>query len=485
MKKARKIILLFFVFSQFAVLFIGYPSLVDTASLTSASATLSNSRLSYRAGVATGSSGASTVDIDTSGFSDSNTNHLFPKDVVCFADANFQGCSQQTTYTVHNAVDVDTLQLFSPLSAALGANDLVIATQSGSLTITFTTNAVIPTAGDILVTIPMANSASGNDGFPDSSSAVSTGGFDLNAIAAADISTTGCTDANWVTTETIAVGSGSTDHTIRVDRQTGSCAASSAVTITIDSSPGIVNPPPITSGHTQGTADIYTINVKTRDETDSTLDEVDIDIAPIEAVLVSATVDETLSFTVAAVAAAASTCGQTTDVTTTAYSVPWGTLSTADSFSEASQQLTVSTNADGGYSVTIEENDQMGKDGVTCTGASAGESVSCIEDTTCDGAACTESTSADWATASNNGLGFSLANQSGTDAEFLYNESSRTFSSRQVADQEVPETKAAVMSNAAPVSGSSVYVCYRITVSGTQPAGYYYNKVKYTATATF
>ena len=167
MKKARKIILLFFVFSQFAVLFIGYPSLVDTASLTSASATLSNSRLSYRAGVATGSSGASTVDIDTSGFSDSNTNHLFPKDVVCFADANFQGCSQQTTYTVHNAVDADTLQLFSPLSAALGANDLVIATQSGSLTIAFTTNAVIPTAGDILVTIPMANSASGNDGFPD------------------------------------------------------------------------------------------------------------------------------------------------------------------------------------------------------------------------------------------------------------------------------------------------------------------------------
>ena len=232
-------------------------------------------------------------------------------------------------------------------------------------------------------------------------------------------------------------------------------------------------------------ADIYTINVKTRDGSDNTLDEVDIDIAPIEAVLVSATVDETLAFTVAAVAAAASTCGQTTDVTTTAYSVPWGTLSTADSFSEASQQLTVSTNADGGYSVTIEENDQMGKNGGSCSGASAGESVNCIEDTTCDGAACTESTSADWATASNNGLGFSLANQSGSDAEFLYNESSRTFSSRQVADQEVPETKAAVMSSAAPVSGSSVYVCYRISISGTQPAGYYYNKVKYTATATF
>lgn len=485
MKKIRKAVLFIFLFSQFATLFLAYPPLIDTASLTSASATLSNSRLSYRAGVSSGASGASTVDIDTSGFSDSNTNHLFPKDVVCFADASFQGCSQQTTYTVHNAVDADTLQLFSPLSAALGANDLVIATQSGSLTLTFTTNAVIPAAGDILVTIPMADSASGNDGFPDSSSAVSTGGFDLNAIAAGDISTTGCTDGNWVTTETIAVGSGTTDHTIRVDRQTSSCAASSAITVTIDSAPGIVNPPPITSGHTQGTADIYTINIKTRDGSDNTLDEVDIDIAPIEAVLVSATVDETLTFTVAAVASAASTCGQTTDVTTTAYSVPWGTLSTVDSFSEASQQLTVSTNADGGYSVTIEENDQMGKNGATCTGASAGESVNCIEDTTCNGAACTESTSAEWTTATNNGLGFSLANQSGSDASFTYNESSRTFSSRQIADQEATETKRAVMTSTSQVSGSSVYVCYRISISGTQPAGYYYNKVKYTTTAIF
>src|SRR3989338_9173194 len=481
----KKLILLVFITLKFLILFVKYPQIINTASLTSASATLSNSRLSYRAGVATGSSGASTVDIDTSGFSDSNTNHLFPKDVVCFADANFQGCSQQTTYTVHNAVDADTLQLFSPLSAALGANDLVIATQSGSLTIAFTTTAVVPTAGDILVTIPMANSASGNDGFPDSSSAVSTGGFDLNAIAATDISTTGCTDANWNTTETIAVGSGSTDHTIRVDRQTNSCAASSAITITLDSSPGIVNPPPITSGHTQGTADIYTINIKTRDGSDNIIDDIDITIAPIEAVLVSATVDETLSFTVAAVASAASTCGQTTDVTTTAYSVPWGTLSTTDSFSEASQQLTVSTNADGGYSVTIEENDQMGKNGGSCSGASAGESLNCIEDTTCDGAACTEIASADWATATNNGLGFSLANQSGSDASFLYNESSRTFSSRQVADMEVPETKRTIMTNTGPVSGSSAYVCYRITISVTQPAGYYYNKVKYTATATF
>lgn len=481
----RKAILLFFTLIQFSILFVKYPQIINTANLTSASATLSNSRLSYRAGVTTGTAGSSTVDIDTSGYSDINTNHLFPKDVLCFTNSGFVGCSQQTTYTVNNIVDSDTMQLTAPLGEVLDANDLVIASQSGSLTLAFTTTSQVPTAGDILVTIPMADNADGNDGFPDSSSAISTGGFDLNLIAAADISTTGCTDGNWVTTETITEGSGATDHTIRVDRQTNACAASSAITITIDSAPGIVNPSPITSGHTQGVADVYTINIKTRDGSDNTIDEIDIDIAPIEAVLVSATVDETIAFTVAAVNVSTSTCGQTTDITTTAYSVPWGTLSTADTFKEGSQQLTVSTNADGGYGVTIEENDQMGKNGVTCTGAAAGEAESCIEDTTCDGAACTEATSAEWTTATNNGLGFALANQSGTDATFLYNESSRTFSSRQIADQEVPETKRTIMTNLGPVSGSSVYACYRITISGTQPAGYYYNKVKYTATATF
>ncbi len=127
----------------------------------------------------------------------------------------------------------------------------------------------------------------------------------------------------------------------------------------------------------------------------------------------------------------------------------------------------------------------MGKDGVTCTGATAGESVSCIKDTTGDSGLATSATSADWATASNNGFGFALANSSGTDANFLYNESSRTFSARQHADQEASETKGTIMSASAPVSGSAVNVCYRISVSGTQPAGYYFNKVKYTATPVF
>jgi len=216
------------------------------------------------------------------------------------------------------------------------------------------------------------------------------------------------------------------------------------------------------------------------------LDQVDVKVAPVEAVLVSATVDETLSFAVTGLSSGGTYCGQLTDVTTTAYSVPWGTIATPDSFLEAAQQLTVSTNADGGYTVKIEENDQMGKDGVTCTGAGAGEGANCIQDTTCNATGCTESTSQDWTAAGTyHGFGYSLANLSGTDAAFTYNESGRTFSAKQIADQEASETRQTIMSNSNPVSSKQIYVCYRIAISGTQPAGYYYNKVKYTATATF
>ena len=481
-----KLWLFLFFFSQFGIIFLTFPKKVDTAALTVASATLSNSRLSYRAGVASGSSGASTVNIDSSGFSDNNTNHLFPKDVLCFADSNFAGCSEQKTYTVNSIVDSDTMQLTTNLTADLGANDLAIATQSGTLTLSFVTATEIPVDGDILVTIPMANGLTGglgSDGFPDTGASLAASGSDINNMEAGDnVAITGCTDENWDQTPTWTEGNDTSDHTIMSLRSTSSCAASTTITVTIG--PGLVNPAPITSGHAQGTADIYTINIKTRDGSDNTLDQIDVNVAPIEAVFVSATVNETMSFVVAGVNATGSTCGQTTDVTTTVYSVPWGTIATADTFYEASQQLTVSTNSDGGYAVTIEENDQMGKDGIACTGAAAGEANNCIKDTVCDIGPCSESSTQSWITATNNGMGYSLEDQSGSDAVFEYNDTG-TFDSRQLADQEVPETKANIMYNAGAVSGSSVYVCYRLSISDTQPAGYYFNKVKYTATPVF
>lgn len=460
------------------------------AGFTNASDTLSNGRLSYRAGVTTGTAGASVVTIDSSGNADNNTNHLFPKDVICFAGSLLDGCHSQTTYTVANIVDTTHFNFTPALDAtALSANDFVIASQSATHTIAFTLANAVPADGDIYITIPAIDTTGKtNDGFPDTNSTVATNGFDLNSLAATDVSvaSSGCTN-NWNATETITAGTASTDHTIRIDRTTDSCATGSTITVTVGGTNKLINPAPIT-GHTQGAADVYTLNIKTRDGSDNTLDQSNVKVAVIEGVLVSATIQETLSVTIAGVASSTSVCGASTDVTTTATSVPWGTISNFGAFQEAAQTVTVSTNADGGYVVKVEENDQMGKDGKSCTlptSDTADATDNCIQDTTCGASACSESTSQDWTGVGYYGLGYSLANSSGSDASFLYNETSRTFSTKQFADQEAGNTKATIMSNAGPVASSQVSLCYRLNVSATQPAGYYFNKVQLTATATF
>lgn len=459
------------------------------AALASTSVTLANSRLSYKAGVATGTSGSSVVTIDGSGNSDNNTNHLFPGDVVCFTDAGQNGCIGNTTYTVSGVASTTDFNLTAPLGTNLDTSGYVIATQSGTWTVSFTTASVVPSDGDIQITIPMADNVDGNNGIPDHAVSVATGGFDLRGLVAGDISISGCTPANWGT-PVIALGSGTTDHTITIPRNTSTCAGGTAIVVTIGGN-GIVNPAPITSGHTQGTADIYGVTVATRDGSTNTIDSSVPRAFLVEAVLISATVDESLSFIVSGLAAG-SYCGNST-LTTTATSVPWGHLAAANTFYYAAQQLIVNTNSAGGYTVTIEENDQMGKNGNACTGTtpSAGNYTfsagTCIKDTICNSGNCSESTASDWTSAvSYPGLGYSLASQTGTDAPFFYNELTRTWSAKQLADKtEGGETAQVIMSNAGPVSGSSIYVCYRITVPGDQPSGYYYNIAKYTATATF
>lgn len=472
-----------------------YPALTKSANFSSASATLSNSRFSYKASVASGTSGSSTVVIDTES-ADQNTNHLFPKDTICFVNSAESGCIGNTTYSVANIINSTTFNTATALGNTLASTDFVVATQSGSLTLSFTTTTQIPSNGDLLITIPGLNTTGKTaDGIPDTSSATTTNGFDIGTIATTDVTITGCTDVNW-TVASVTAATASTDHLIQINRATSVCAASTTLTVTIDTAPGLINPAPLTS-HTQGQADSYQINIKSRDGGDNTLDQSDVTVAPVEGVLISATVDETLSLTVAGITAdSGSYCGITRTASspdTTATSVPWGALSPTylAATHNTQQQVTISTNADGGYTLYIEENDQMGKDGVACSGASAGESVSCIQDTTCDGTGCTHQTYRDWGSdpTSFPGLGYSLQNVTGTDALFQYNTSAATFNAKQMADQEASESRSAstahLMTNAGPVDSSSIYVCYRIDITATQPAGYYFNKVKYTAVPTF
>lgn len=492
-KKTKKGVLRLSLFVAFFFLAGGFflvkPKSIHPASLTDASATLSNSRLSFYAIINGGASaGATTINIKTSGnYADKDTKHLFPGDTVKIG-AN--------TYTVATIVDDDTFVLTSGLSSSVGDGTPVYVIQTGVITVTFTLTSTIPANGYLRILIPDPPSG-GNDGLPDTADSTTNGGFDLNQITTANIGVTGGTGCNWGT-ETLTAGSGNS-HKYKVI--TTSACSGGPITVTLgDNNKALVNPAPIYSGHNRGSADVYTLRIDTFDgDPDSggnTIDTAYVRVAPIEAVLVSATVEQTLSFTVAASASGSIGCGTTANVTTTSTSIPWGTISQSDTFKDAFQALTVSTNASEGYTLTIEENDQMGKDGNTCPG-DAGEANNCIQDTTCGPAACSELAARDWTNATYHGLGFSLMDITGSDTVFDYDGkpsettcTSGTFCARQLADAENGETSPpsgppVIMSSSGPANNSRALICYRISISGTQPAGFYYNKVKYTVTATF
>jgi hypothetical protein len=109
----------------------------------------------------------------------------------------------------------------------------------------------------------------------------------------------------------------------------------------------------ITNGSTAGTA--YFVQFSTFNNTDcatSPVDSATIAYIYTTGQTVSATVDPTLSFTVNSVASAATVNGATTTVTTSSSTIPLGTLSTGAN-SIAAQDLTVGTNAQNGFTVTV------------------------------------------------------------------------------------------------------------------------------------
>lgn len=475
------------------------PRQLDSATLSSASATLTNSRLSFKASVAdTTSTGATTIAIDNES-ADDNINHLFPGDTVCFADAGENGCIGDRSYTIGSVIGGDggtSFTITEALENDLADTDYVIASASGNLAIQFTTIADIPSGGDVYVTIPAVDTTGKtNDGFPDTYATLAGNGFDISTLASADVSMTNCT---FDTTETINEGDASNNHRITA-AATAACPAGTTLTMNLANNK-IINPAPYGS-HTQGTADAYKITIATRDGDDNTIDNTEVAVATIEAVLVSATIELSLSFDVDAVGVGATACGKPASIASTVYSIPWGTISAPNTFYDAAHELTVSTNANSGYVVTIEEDDQMNKDWAASpadpcdspTDSTANYTDGCIADTLCDGGSCSESSEDDWESATSNGFGYSMDNIAGTDATFEYNVATGNcegtdetdFCARQIADIQASETRTNIMASTAPVSGSNAYTCYRLSISGLQPAGYYINKVKYRATPTF
>lgn len=147
--------------------------------------------------------------------------------------------------------------------------------------------------------------------------------------------------------DTGGVASGASSRTAICTYAAG-LAASTTRTITVDN---------MTNPSSEG---YQTINIVTYNGT-TVLDRVQVMVYIINDVLMTATVDATLTFSIEGLDSGEIVNGVTCTATTTATTTPFGTLSTTGS-TTVCQQLKVGTNADDGFSVTVQQDQELTSD---------------------------------------------------------------------------------------------------------------------------
>lgn len=455
------------------------PSRLESANLTSAKDTLQSSRLSVNARVnATGTAaGSSLVTLKTSAAAPANTISTAP---LKAGDALTIGTGAYTILTVLS----DSEFTVSPVLAAGDADDddAIYFKSKPRHTISFSTTSAVAN-GFFQILLP-ADATTPNNGAPDDQ------GYDFNTSV--DVAATDAGLYDFVTG--VATASGATGCTAPANyhcfevHYSGAGSIGQAIVITIGNTNGTNTPiaPATGTAHTEGTADTYSVLIKNfaaeaNPNSATPIDSSAGKVAHIEAVRVTATVDPTIGFSIAGIASGQTRCGVLTDITTTALSVPFGTMA-LNTFKTLAHDLTVSTNATGGYVVTASENDQLGKGGATTPFIpdSLGNSV---------GADMSETNEDEWTTVTVNGFGFSLENVDAAVVPFEYTTATGTctgtFCARQFSDIAGSETPSTIFSSTTVANAENVYVCYRLSIGATQTAGDYQNQVIYTATGTF
>jgi len=454
---------------------------VHSGEFTSTSATLNNARLSFVSALEGAQTvGSSLVTMDAVNYPSNSVLQLQARD-----DIKINGNAYVVATTIDDASD-DTFNLTTGLGVGDVTDNMAIyGLQTSTLTVRLTTISAM-TGGSFRILVPAgANDATVRDNVPDDD------GFDFGSSVGGTAATITCPTnpvsyGTWTSTATAAdtsaiVVDGAYYHSFKC-AYTGAGAIGTDFGTTYDAFVinNLINPSPI-GAHTLGQADTYSVIIQQLDASDTVIDQTVTKVGVVDAVKVSASIAPQLTFTIAGINSGVSACGLTTDVTTTAITVPFGAL-TIGYFVDAAQKLTVTTNAINGYSVTVAENDQVSRGGLTCSLDTA--SNTCIADTTVSGASHT--TSADWTSATDYGFGYSIgAATSGVTRVFYYNESSRTFSAKHFADLEHPEVPQQIFSRGTIASSDQVDVCYRIAPAATNVAGNYENYLVYTASATF
>lgn len=473
MKKIFSIFNIFFILTtQIAVYLFSSPAPVSAAGIfQQAYTTLTNSRFSYLGRISgTVPSGGIDITITSSGQPDNDTGNLFPGDKVCFNNEASNGCANQTEYTVSNVINNTNFTISSGIAGGLTGGDRVVASQSARIAITFQ-----PSSVNLLhhfrILIPAASSNSG-DGMPDS------GKFDANTLDT-NIANTGvvslscspsCAGSESLTspaysTTTIA---GQTYHQITANTS-GTWSTSRTYTITLGHASNVndrfINPAPSGTSHTRGVADRLTITILSEDSSNNAIDRADTGVSPNDGVFVSAYVPISVTWTISGVSSGQSVCNTTTSITTTATTVPFGTVYAADTFMNAAHLHTITTNAPGGYVLQVKSDGELKKNGST-------PQIPENETNDCDGT-CSTTTAGTWSNANNNGFGYTLE---GTHALFNYTNGYKIFDSTNFQN---------IASHNTTVSNDTIYLCYRLSVDGTQTAGLYWNKITYQAYPRF
>ena len=249
-------------------------------------------------------------------------------------------------------------------TAAQGGTDVLITNISAMHKVSFQLPNPVPASGKIIINFP---------GSGDTSASASASTFAFNGLtsgnAAANISykldgTRTCTSftvsAPSITCTVDSGGAVAAGTTITF--LIGCTDASTNETTCTTQSPRLINP---TKTATAGTADIWSINVKTQDASSVDQDSGKTGIGTIETVQVRASVDSSFTFTISGIAnSTAANTGNTTGCTntenttsgfaSTATDINLGSLPVASGVAPniSAQLITITTNANNGYSLT-------------------------------------------------------------------------------------------------------------------------------------
>lgn len=339
------------------VFFVFSPKQSHAASFSSASATLSTSRPSASSPLsADAGSGATQVAIYNNGsrYLASDSAKLYRTSTNNDIDAAIIVASQSAALTTVYFADTTG-------AAAQNGTDVLMVPITSMHMIRFTLTTAIPAGGDILIGYP----GGANNTASPSATAFAFNNLNATGGLPANVVTNGitCNASSFVTSpqimcESTAGVSAGTTITFLIG-----CSAQSGGSCTTQV-PRMINP---TKTAAAGTNDAWKIYIQSRDASDVILDNSTVAMATIESVTVRATVDPTLTFTIAGVANAAAVntgnttgCGQieTTNsgLTSTATEVGLGVLGQIPGTNTklpnvAAQLLTVTTNAASGYSL--------------------------------------------------------------------------------------------------------------------------------------